>query len=213
MSRPTTIRDEDILRVARAVFLERGLAAPTAEIAHRAGISEGSIFKRWPNKATLVHAALDVSHMRPTWLDLLADAMAADPPRPVRDVLIEVCTEALEFFRAMVPTMMMRWSAQSEDGPVEFALRPPCEGAAGEEPPPLRALKVFRAYFELEAARGRVRVVEPEVPGRILGGSLFQYAAFEVMLRAQNREPLEAGLFIEHLVDTLLNGIAGKEGS
>jgi AcrR family transcriptional regulator len=208
MSRPTTIRDEDILQAARAVFLERGLSAPTAEIAHRAGISEGSIFKRWPNKAALMHAALDVGDLAPTWLDQLEAAMVADPPAPVREVLIQVSTEALEFYRHMVPRMMMRWSAQSADERPEASFKPSCAQGSEEEPPPLRSLRVMRAYFALEAARGRLSVAEPEVPARMLGGSLFQYAAFEVMLRARKTEPLDASVFIEHLVDTLLNGIA-----
>jgi len=53
MARPTVIRDETIIDAAREVFLERGFGATTAEVAVRAGVSEGSIFKRFNSKVDL----------------------------------------------------------------------------------------------------------------------------------------------------------------
>jgi len=212
MSRPTTIRDEAILEAARAVFLERGLAAPTADVAQRAGISEGSIFKRWPSKAALVHAALDVNAIHPAWIDRLEAAMRAEPPDPVGDVLRQVSTEALEFYRRLVPTMMMRWSAQTSPSVPCGDFDPARAGEFVGEPPPLRTLRVLTAYFALEASRGRIATPEPEVPARMLAGALFQYAAFEVMLRARNAPSLDAAVFIHQMVDTLLHGMRVKGG-
>jgi len=212
MSRPTTIRDEDILEAARAVFLERGLSAPTSDVAQRAGISEGSIFKRWPSKAALVLAALDVNAIHPTWIDRLEAAMRAEPPEPVGDVLRQVSAEALEFYRRLVPTMMMRWSAQSASPAACGDFDPARAGEFVGEPPPLRTLRVLTAYFALEAARGHIRSPEPEVPARMLAGALFQYAAFEVMLRARNAPSLAAEIFIRQMVDTLLHGMRVQGG-
>ena len=212
MSRPTTIRDEDILEAARAVFLERGLSAPTADIAQRVGISEGSIFKRWPSKAALMNAALDVNAIEPAWLDQLEAAMRADPPESVGRVLRQVSTEALEFYRRLVPTMMMRWSAQSLNTGACGDFDPARAAGFVGEPPPLRALRVLTAYFALETSRGRITAPEPEVPARMLAGALFQYAAFEVMLRARNTPSLDATVFIHHMVDTLLHGMRVREG-
>lgn len=50
MARPVAIHDPTILDAAREVFLLRGAAATTAEVARRAGVSEGSIFKRYRTK-------------------------------------------------------------------------------------------------------------------------------------------------------------------
>ena len=72
MARPTTLSDPHILDAARAVFLERGIAATTAEVARRAGVAEGSIFKRWPTKQALFYAALTPETEVPAWLNTLA---------------------------------------------------------------------------------------------------------------------------------------------
>ena len=57
MPRPRTITDEQIVEAARAAFLEQGFSATTAEIARRAGISEGTLFKRFATKEDLFEEA------------------------------------------------------------------------------------------------------------------------------------------------------------
>ena len=59
MARPVSIDDDVILRAARDVFLEHGVRGTTAEVAQRAGVSEGSVFKRWKTKEELFHAAMN----------------------------------------------------------------------------------------------------------------------------------------------------------
>lgn len=58
MARKKTIRDDDILKAARAEFVLQGFAASTRAIAQRAGISEGLIFQRYRTKAELFFAAM-----------------------------------------------------------------------------------------------------------------------------------------------------------
>jgi AcrR family transcriptional regulator len=53
MVRPITIDDATIIEAARAVFLERGMRATTADIAKRARVSTGSIFRRYGTKEEL----------------------------------------------------------------------------------------------------------------------------------------------------------------
>jgi len=53
MPRPVSIQDEVILNAARELFLERGLDVATSEIAARAGVSQGTIFKRFRTKQAL----------------------------------------------------------------------------------------------------------------------------------------------------------------
>lgn len=47
---------ERIVAAATAVFAERGLEASTAEIAHRAGVGEATLFRRFPTKDDLIIA-------------------------------------------------------------------------------------------------------------------------------------------------------------
>ena len=47
---------ERIIAAATAVFAERGLEASTADIAHRAGVGEATLFRRFPTKDDLIIA-------------------------------------------------------------------------------------------------------------------------------------------------------------
>jgi AcrR family transcriptional regulator len=69
---------ELIIAAAAAVFAERGLDAATAEIAHRAGVGEATLFRRFPTKDDLIDAIIET---RMEELAALADA-AAEAPDP-----------------------------------------------------------------------------------------------------------------------------------
>src|SRR3954466_15923037 len=69
---------ELIIAAGAAVFAERGLDAATAEIAHRAGVGEATLFRRFPTKDDLIDAIIET---RMEELAALADA-AADHPDP-----------------------------------------------------------------------------------------------------------------------------------
>jgi AcrR family transcriptional regulator len=67
---------ELIIAAAAEVFAERGLDAATAEIAHRAGVGEATLFRRFPSKDELIDAIIE---SRMEEVALLADAAAEDP--------------------------------------------------------------------------------------------------------------------------------------
>src|SRR3954454_25153551 len=69
---------ELIIAAAAAVFAERGLEAATAEIAHRAGVGEATLFRRFPTKDDLIDAII-ATRMEdmPALVDAAADE--ADP--------------------------------------------------------------------------------------------------------------------------------------
>src|SRR5215211_2698241 len=69
---------ELIIAAAAAVFAERGLDAATAEIAHRAGVGEATLFRRFPTKDDLIDAIIET---RMEELVALADSAseAAEP--------------------------------------------------------------------------------------------------------------------------------------
>jgi AcrR family transcriptional regulator len=68
-----------LLDAAAEVFAERGLEASTAEIARRAGVGQGTVFRRFPTKDDLV-AAIVVDR-----LGEIADAAAALLAQPPAD--------------------------------------------------------------------------------------------------------------------------------
>jgi AcrR family transcriptional regulator len=60
MARPITISDQQIIEAARALVSERGMLATSQQIALRANVSEGTIFKRFRTKTQLLQTALGV---------------------------------------------------------------------------------------------------------------------------------------------------------
>jgi AcrR family transcriptional regulator len=66
-----------LLDAAAAVFAERGLEASTAEIARRAGVGQGTVFRRFPSKDDLV-AAIVVDRLHE--ITDTARWLLADPP-------------------------------------------------------------------------------------------------------------------------------------
>lgn len=76
-----------ILRAARQVYAERGPDAPLEEIARRAGVGIATLYRRFPDKAVLVRAALDQSfteELAPVIEEALDDA---DPRRGLARVI------------------------------------------------------------------------------------------------------------------------------
>ena len=75
-----------LLRAAADVFAERGYdGTRVADIAAAAGVSNGALYSHFASKADLLAGALR-AHGR----HLLADMLAADPDRPVVDLLVAV---------------------------------------------------------------------------------------------------------------------------
>jgi AcrR family transcriptional regulator len=75
-----------LLRAAADVFAERGYdGTRVADIAEAAGVSNGALYAHFGSKAELIVAALR-AHGR----QVLADLIAADPDRPIADLLLAV---------------------------------------------------------------------------------------------------------------------------
>jgi AcrR family transcriptional regulator len=200
MSRPTKINDEQILAAARAVFLEQGSAATTAEVAKRAGIAEGSIFKRYKTKGDLFEAAMKLELAEPDWfLTLRAWKDAKDP----RETLHVAGLQMVAFFRHLLPTIMMRWSSGKLLGmPDELKL---------PNAMPLRALKVLGDFFERQMSTGRMRRHDPEIVARIFLGSIQSFVFFEILMRLQDQMPMPVETYLRGVINLLWKGSAPSE--
>ena len=55
--------DRSLLLAARTIFAEHGLEVSVGEIAHRAGVGRGTLFRNFPSKQDLI-AAIVVERMR-----------------------------------------------------------------------------------------------------------------------------------------------------
>jgi AcrR family transcriptional regulator len=200
MARPSSIRDETILEAASAVFLERGIQATTAEVAERAGVSEGTLFNRFKSKHELFRAAMLAHGARAPWVASLEERVGKGK---VRDHLIELGLQIVDFFRVLIPFMMMSY-ANKGPGEVPHVLSEP-------NPPPLVAIRKLIAYFEAEALAGRIRRTSPEVLARSFVGGLQSFAFFELLLKGRDPAPMSAEEFVRGHVSLLWNGIAPED--
>jgi AcrR family transcriptional regulator len=200
MARPKSIEDEEILEAAREVFREEGIQGTTAEIARRAGISEGTIYRRWPTKTELFHAALDLPSP-PAWVETLE---SVDEDDELFEAMYRISFEILEFFEEILPKLSMVTSSLGEEQLFES------ESSA----PPVRALKPMTRFFERERKRGRVCRCDPEVVARMYLGSLLHFAFSEIS-GINDILPMPRETYVRGVVTTLLDGIgtADIEGS
>jgi AcrR family transcriptional regulator len=197
MARPVLIKDETILAAAREVFLEHGIRATTAEVALRAGVSEGSVFKRFKSKFELFRSAMFEALDEPAWLHDLPNRVGKGE---VREQLIELGLEIIEFFRSIMPLIMMSWSNPSREGLPSML--------AGPDPPPIRAVRKMSGYFHAEMQAGRVRRFDAEVVARAFLGALNQYVFSELLLKDLGDLPLSPETYVRGLVQLLFTGLA-----
>lgn len=197
MARPTVIRDETIIEAAREVFLARGIRATTAEVAERAGVSEGSIFKRFKSKVELFQAAMGSQLEEPDFFRTIEERAGKGD---LRENLAVLGLEVVAFFRAITPLMMMAWSNPGADG-IPCVLNQP-------NPPPLRILKKLTSFFEAEMREGRIHRQDPEILARTFLGAINNYVVLEVLLKSHEDVPLPAETFVRGLVQLLWVGIA-----
>lgn len=195
MSRPVSIKDQTIIDAARATFLEKGIAATTAEVAERAGVSEGTLFKRFRSKAELFQAAMQPQFAELGWL---ADLESRVGQGDLQAQLTELGAAGIAFFRQLMPLIMMNYANPAPNGLPEQLNVP--------DPPPLRALRRLTGYFEAEIRLGRLRPVDPEILARMFLGSLQQYVFFDLLFQAQQTLPLPLPTFLRGLVAMLWSG-------
>jgi AcrR family transcriptional regulator len=200
MARPVTITDESLLEAARDVFLDHGILATTAEVARRAGVSEGTLFKRFRTKEQLFHAAMTRSFEEDAER-FVGSLLSRVGKGSLRSELEEVAVRGIEFFRKIVPLHMMSWSNPGKQGAPR-----PIENDEGEHRA-LEGRRLFEAYFEAERRLGRLRNVDVSILARTFMGAVYNFAAMEVIVGSRDPLPMPAETYARGLVDILLRGI------
>ena len=199
MARPATISDDSLLEAARAVFLEHGIRATSADVARRAGVSEGTLFKRFHTKEQLFHAAMSVS-LEGDSAEFVGSLLGRVGKGTLRGQLEEVALLGIAFFRKIVPLHMMSWSSQSRvEGSGPYNEKGEHRAVEGR--------RLFEGYFEGERRLGRLRNVDVSVLARAFMGALYNFVAMEVLVGHADPLPMPAETFVRGLVDILLRGI------
>jgi len=191
MSRPVAIQDNAILQAARAVFLKHGYRASTLDVARKAGVSEGSLFKRFRTKTELFLAAMtgDVSGHDRSWQDRMTHAAGRDP---IRETLERYGRDLLAHLQILTPRIMM----VNASG-ITFA-KP---YLLNRRPPPLEHIAILTTYFRSEQKRCRLRISAPEAQAHLFIGALSHYVFCEAIFGYRSATPR---VYVRNLVDTVL---------
>jgi AcrR family transcriptional regulator len=163
-----------------------GLSVPA--VAARAGVNKTSIYRRWPDKASLAGAALERASAAPGGAALSEGA-------PLRDVLITMGVRGAAVARSAVGRAALRMvlaesASEGVRAVVEGLLR------AGTEP---------RRRLALAVARGEIRPgIDPSFIPTLLAGAVLQRSLVE-------QRPVTRG-FVTRCVDAILSGVAPAPG-
>jgi AcrR family transcriptional regulator len=203
MPRPVSIQDDVILRAAKEIFLEKGWDATTSEIAARAGVSHGIIFKRFKTKQALFQSAMqDQSNWGQGIPTLLKSSLGR---KAVETTLVELGTLFAEKFLVMIPALMMAWSNKQEtQNAAESAAAANKERATKA----VQAVKTIAAYLEAEYKLGRIRKTDFEVVAQAFVGSLWHHAFLQVMLTEGKSGPGKERRYVRRLLKVIWSGIA-----
>jgi AcrR family transcriptional regulator len=200
MPRPVSIQDDVILSAAREVFLEKGWDATTSEIAAKAGVSHGIIFKRFKTKQGLFQSAMQEQNDWGQTIPVLLNSSVGR--KDVEATLLELGTLFVEKFLSTIPTLMMAWSNKQEDqGPTETAMGKERASRA------LQAVKTIAAYLEAESGLGRIRETDFEVVAQAFVGALWHHAFLQVMLGNGKSRSAEERRYVKRLVRAIWSGI------
>jgi AcrR family transcriptional regulator len=202
MPRPISIQDDIILRAAREVFLEKGWDATTSEIAAKAGVSHGIIFKRFKTKQGLFQSAMQEQS---DWGQAIPALLNSSLGREdVETTLVELGTLFVEKFLVVIPTLMMAWSNRPESpNEAEQAIATGKERAARA----LQAVKTIAAYLQAEHGRGRIRDTDFEVVAQAFVGALWHHAFLQVMLGNGQSTPAKERRYVKRLVKAIWSGL------
>jgi AcrR family transcriptional regulator len=202
MPRPVSIQDDVILRAAREVFLEKGWDATTSEIAAKAGVSQGIIFKRFKTKQGLFQSAMQEQS---DWGQIPALLNSSVGRKGVETTLLELGTLFVEKFLSTIPTLMMAWSNKQEDQGTETAMDKQRASRA------LQAVKTIAAYLEAENRLGRIRETDFEVVAQAFVGALWHHAFLRVMLGNGKSGSAGERRYVKRLVRAIWSGIGPDE--
>jgi AcrR family transcriptional regulator len=136
-----------IIEAATAVFAERGLEASTAEIAHRAGVGEATLFRRFPTKDDLVIAIVRTQ---------LEEVIA----------LAEHCLELEDPWRAIERFLSAMVERQISDRGASDAAKDHCMLSPALDEPRRRIMELLNALVRRGQEAG---VVREDLSGQDLG--------------------------------------------
>lgn len=159
MARPRLITDEQILAAMRAAVLRHGPHVSLDVVSKSLGVTTPAVLKRYGNRRTLLLEALRPPAV-PAWSQEL---LAGPDARPLPEQFEALFARIWDMFVEVMPCI----AALRESGipPEELFQK-------GDEPPPLRFIKVLTRWLEKGRAAGRVSGESMDVAATAMLGAL-----------------------------------------
>jgi AcrR family transcriptional regulator len=196
MGRHKTISDDEVLRVARAVFREQGHTATTREIAEAAGISEAVLYQRFGSKHDLFFAA-----MAPGLPDVATLLGPADPPDDAHGYLRATVVRLAEYFGEIIPLAVHVMTHPSFD-----------PAALGRPQSPAPATRLREGLVERLASlarRGSIATPSESATARLLVSLAHDWALGTVL---QHGPPTRGTRELTAMVDVIWHGLRTDSG-
>ncbi len=196
--RPQSIKAETILDAAGDVFRERGHGATTAEIAARAGVSEGILFHRYKSKEALLAAVIHREAEPPQLLrEMVGRAGRGSLSANIRSLIETV----LDLLSRVHPLFELGMSSATSAAFRDALIANP------EKPAPVRIVELLSRYLRAEICAGRVRKVDTVCVARAIMGGCMDYTHAKHFFAADD----DRGEFVRGLVDFALHGITASD--
>lgn len=197
MARPRKITNEQILDAARTTFFEKGPEATTAEIATQAGVSEGTIFRRFATKQELFLAALGQDKLP----EIFSKIEDFKNPIDLDEVLVQLASETVDFFLKVIPKTSLLMSS---------ALAKGCKPVRSSKAPPALVIKHLTHLFDAWQRSGRIRASDPEVLARMFAGAMMHYV-FATLSGLNDIFPMPRRTYFRGVIETLLKGALPRD--
>jgi AcrR family transcriptional regulator len=194
----TEVETQDrILKAAQKLFANRGYAGTTTrDLAHASGIAEGTLFRHFENKKTIL-----VNVVTQGWVELLTDLL----------------TELSEMgsYKAIGQVMRRRMLNMHKNADLmrvcfmEAQFHPDLRDRIEAEVVD-KMMNVAEAFFQTAMDRGIYRPMNPRIVAKVFLG-MFMVAGFsQDTLMASNASPAQMKEMAEGIADIFLNGVLAK---
>ena len=195
-----------ILKTTIETISEKGYApATTKEIAEKAGVSEGTIFKYYGSKKDLLREIVDktIREFRDYSVkEAIPEVFAGTEDGSPKELLIKLMKERAEFFRKHNKEMQVI----IQETMIDESIRDTFRREVWSE-----MTRVSGQIFDRAKKLGEFKDVENRTARRIIFGSFFFYVIFEGMLGVNTSENDKPEEEIEKTLDLILSGILSEK--
>ena len=194
MGRTPQTSDRAILDEARRTFIELGPNVSTTVIAGRLGVSQATLFKRFPTKEELLIAALSP----PADVPWIAFAKKGPDKRDIRTQLTEIAEHVLSYFKEMLPCMMVLMASGISEEEIfkQFDM-----------PPPVKVELTMTAWFQSAMDRDLIRKTDAETLAVAFLGSVQSHVYLNHISARYGYSVHKEEAYREAVIELFLNGI------